>query len=164
MGWSFMPWTSAVGATIAEAEDPARDRVQVASIASGTISVAECVAAVQSTRDGAVVTFEGVVRDADGGKSVAWLHYRGHPSAERMISAVAARIAAAHDEVTIAVAHRIGDLRIGDVALACAVASPHRAAAFAACSELVDGVKAEVPIWKHQGFTDGSDEWVASIG
>jgi molybdopterin synthase catalytic subunit len=60
----------------------------------------------------------------------------------------------------LAVSHRIGPLEIGDVALACAVAAEHRREAFAACSDLVDDVKARLPIWKHQVFTDGTDEWV----
>jgi molybdopterin synthase catalytic subunit len=58
----------------------------------------------------------------------------------------------------------VGDLAIGDVALACAVSSAHRGTAFAACSALVDEIKARVPIWKEQGFTDGSTEWVAALG
>jgi len=60
----------------------------------------------------------------------------------------------------IAVSHRIGELQIGDVALACAVSAEHRAEAFAACSDLVDEVKRQLPIWKHQTFADGTDEWV----
>jgi molybdopterin synthase catalytic subunit len=58
------------------------------------------------------------------------------------------------------VSHRIGLLEIGDVALACAVSAAHRGAAFAACADLVDEVKRRLPIWKHQTFTDGTDEWV----
>jgi molybdopterin synthase catalytic subunit len=62
----------------------------------------------------------------------------------------------------VAVSHRLGALAVGDVALACAVAAEHRGQAFSACSELVDEVKARLPVWKHQHFTDGTDEWVNS--
>lgn len=62
----------------------------------------------------------------------------------------------------VAVSHRLGTLEIGDVALACAVAADHRAEAFATCSDLVDEVKARLPVWKHQWFDDGTDEWVNS--
>ena len=118
----------------------------LARVVDVTVSVAECSALVTSRASGAVVTFEGVVRDHDEGRGVEALHYEAHP------------------EVAIAVEHRYGDLVVGDVALACAVASAHRAEAFAACAALVDEVKARTPIWKRQEFTDGSDEWVASLG
>ena len=62
----------------------------------------------------------------------------------------------------IAVSHRIGDLRIGDAALVAAVAAYHRAAAFETCARLVDLVKERLPVWKHQFFADGSEEWVNS--
>ena len=76
---------------------------------------------------------------------------------------MAAEVAARATGVrAIAVSHRIGPLTIGDVALACAVAADHRQAAFVTCAELVDEIKQRLPVWKHQAFTDGSDEWVNS--
>jgi molybdopterin synthase catalytic subunit len=60
------------------------------------------------------------------------------------------------------VSHRIGPLGIGDVALACAVAADHRGEAFTTCAELVDEIKRRLPVWKHQEFADGTDEWVNS--
>jgi molybdopterin synthase catalytic subunit len=62
----------------------------------------------------------------------------------------------------LAVVHRTGDLQIGDLAIVAAVGAAHRDVAFAACHELVDEVKATVPIWKHQLFTDGETDWVNS--
>ncbi|WP_433871145.1 molybdenum cofactor biosynthesis protein MoaE [Saccharopolyspora sp. CA-218241] len=110
---------------------------------------------------GAVVTFGGVVRDHDGGRGVRELEYVGHPSADEVIAEVASDIALRFDGVrSLAVAHRIGLLGIGDVALACAVAAEHRKQAFNACSELVDEVKRRLPIWKRQVFDDGAEEWV----
>ncbi|WP_354029709.1 molybdenum cofactor biosynthesis protein MoaE [Curtobacterium sp. 1544] len=127
------------------------------------MSADEVSAVVATDQDGAVVTFAGVVRDHDGGKGVTALQYERHPSAGAVIAEVARTIADAHPEVRIAVLHRVGALVVGDVALAAAVSSPHRAEAFAACGALVDLVKERVPIWKRQQFTDGSDEWVAAL-
>jgi molybdenum cofactor synthesis domain-containing protein len=132
-----------------------------AEVTEAALSVDEHAALVADRAAGAVVTFAGVVRDHDGGKGVTDLAYEGHPSAKTVIEEVAADIATRHRGVrTLAVSHRIGPLAIGDVALACAVAAEHRREAFAACADLVDEVKARLPIWKHQTFTDGSDEWV----
>ena len=92
---------------------------------------------VSQSAAGAVVTFSGVVRDHDGGRGVQALEYSSHPSAGDVITRVAHQIAKAHPDVlALAVSHRIGPLEIGDSALACAVAAPHRAAAFAACAAL----------------------------
>jgi molybdopterin synthase catalytic subunit len=139
------------------------ERVVLADVVDRDITVDEVAAVVATDRDGAVVTFAGVVRDHDGGKGVTALEYEGHPSAAEVIAEVARTIAEAHPDVRIAVLHRVGALGVGDVALAAAVASPHRAEAFVACGALVDLVKEQVPIWKHQRFTDGSDEWVAAL-
>jgi len=132
-----------------------------ADVVDEPLSVDEHAALVDDPAAGAVVTFAGVVRDHDGGRGVRDLDYEGHPSATAVIEQVAASVAARHAGVrSVAVSHRIGALAIGDVALACAVAAEHRAEAFAACGELVDEVKRRLPIWKHQRFTDGTDEWV----
>jgi molybdenum cofactor synthesis domain-containing protein len=132
-----------------------------AEISESPITVEEHAALVADDAAGAVVTFAGVVRDHDGGKGVLDLDYEGHPSAKAVIEEVAAEVAARHRGVrALAVSHRIGALSIGDVALACAVAAEHRREAFAACADLVDEVKARLPIWKHQSFSDGTDEWV----
>jgi molybdenum cofactor synthesis domain-containing protein len=136
-------------------------RVLRAAISESPLSVDEHATLVGDDAAGAVVTFSGVVRDHDGGKGVHDLEYEGHPSATAVIEEVAAAVATRHAGVrALAVSHRIGPLAIGDVALACAVAAEHRAEAFAACADLVDDVKARLPIWKHQNFTDGTDEWV----
>uniref|UniRef100_A0A942Y9L5 Molybdenum cofactor biosynthesis protein MoaE n=1 Tax=Neobacillus citreus TaxID=2833578 RepID=A0A942Y9L5_9BACI len=139
------------------------ERVVLADVVDRAVSVDEVAAAVATDRDGAVVTFAGVVRDHDGGKGVTALDYERHPSAGEVIAEVAATIADRYPDVRVAVLHRVGALVVGDVALAAAVASPHRTQAFAACGDLVDLVKERTPIWKHQRFTDGSDEWVAAL-
>ena len=116
--------------------------------------------AVADRRAGAVVTFQGVVRDHDHGRGVTLLEYEGHPSAEAVLREVAGEIAADPDVYAVAVSHRIGTLAVGDVALVAAVSTAHRAAAFAVCAKLVDEVKARLPIWKRQIFDDGTEEWV----
>ncbi|NLS09522.1 molybdenum cofactor biosynthesis protein MoaE [Nesterenkonia sp. MY13] len=109
---------------------------------------------------GAVVVFSGIVRDHDGGRSVNRLSYSAHPSAADVLAEVCQSISSRHPGVRIWAAHRVGDLAIGDHALVAACASAHRAEAFAACAELVEEIKAEVPIWKKQFYTDGSTDWV----
>jgi molybdopterin synthase catalytic subunit len=129
-------------------------------VTTDVLDVAAHEAAVSHPAAGAVVSFAGVVRDHDHGREVLRLEYEGHPGAAAILDEVAAEIAKDPDVYAVAVSHRIGPLLIGDVALAAAVSTAHRAAAFAACARLVDEVKARLPIWKHQHFADGTDEWV----
>ncbi|WP_299953376.1 molybdenum cofactor biosynthesis protein MoaE [uncultured Modestobacter sp.] len=133
----------------------------LARVTEEPLSVAEHEAAVGYDAAGAVVSFAGVVRDHDGGRSVTELEYTGHPTAPELIAEIAAEFAARPEVHAVAVSHRIGLLGIGDVALACAVSCSHRGQAFTACAELVDEVKARLPIWKRQVFADGAEEWVA---
>ena len=134
--------------------------VTIAEVSAEDLDVAAHEAAVADTRAGAVVSFRGVVRDHDHGRGVTLLEYEGHPTAADVLREVAAEIAADPDVYAVAISHRIGVLKIGDVALVAAVSTAHRAAAFAACARLVDEVKARLPIWKRQVFSDGNEEWV----
>lgn len=127
------------------------------------IALPEYEALVAHEAAGAVVGFSGVVRDHDGGRLVVRLEYSAHPTALQTLEEVAAEIAADSEGVrAIAVSHRIGALKIGDAALVAAVAADHRGAAFETCARLVDTVKERLPVWKHQHFADGTDEWVNS--
>ena len=116
-------------------------------------------AAVPGPEHGAVVEFTGVVRNHDGGQSVSDLEYQSHPDAERFLRTVCEEVAASTG-LPVAAIHRVGSLTVGDLAVVAAVAAPHRAEAFAACAELVERIKHEVPIWKRQNFADGASEWV----
>ncbi|WP_072690919.1 molybdenum cofactor biosynthesis protein MoaE [Rhodococcus marinonascens] len=116
-------------------------------------------AAVAGPEHGAIVVFTGVVRNHDGGHSVSALEYQAHPEAERFLRTVCEEVATSTG-LPVAAVHRVGSLTIGDLAIVAAVAAPHRAAAFAACAELVERIKNEVPIWKRQRFADGASEWV----
>ncbi|MFF2622812.1 molybdenum cofactor biosynthesis protein MoaE [Oerskovia jenensis] len=138
-------------------------RVVLAGVGESVLDVAEHEHAVASAHAGAVVTFAGVVRNHDGGRSVAALTYEAHPDADRIIGEIAARVAARSGADRVAVSHRVGDLAVGDVALVAAVSSAHRAQAFAACAELVEEVKAALPVWKRQVFVDGTHEWVGAL-
>ncbi|MGR4010697.1 molybdenum cofactor biosynthesis protein MoaE [Leucobacter sp. 1207-22] len=115
--------------------------------------------AVDADECGALVMFHGIVRNHDGGKGVAALDYQAHPDADRFLRECVAE-ASERTGLRMAAAHRVGALQIGDAALVAAVSAPHRAEAFAAIEELVERIKAEVPIWKRQHFADGVSEWV----
>lgn len=138
-------------------------RVPYAAVSSEPISVDALRRHVLAPDAGAVVTFDGVVRDHDEGRAVRALSYSAHPTADEVIAKVAVEVADEFPAVTLSVAHRIGDLAIGDAALVCVVASAHRSVAFDACRELVDRVKERVPIWKEQTFDNGTVEWVNAI-
>lgn len=138
-------------------------RILRASVTEQAILVVEHEHLVAHQAAGAVVGFAGVVRDHDDGREVIRLEYSAHPHAEQILFEVLAEVAAAVSGVrAIAASHRIGSLRVGDTALAAAVSADHRAAAFETCARLVDVVKERLPVWKHQFFADGSDEWVNS--
>ncbi|WP_396127010.1 molybdenum cofactor biosynthesis protein MoaE [Brachybacterium huguangmaarense] len=142
----------------------AAERVAYAAVTTDEVTTMRMASLVTDPRCGAVVTFDGVVRDHDDGKGVLRLDYSAHPSAQDVIEQVAVEIAGRYADVLVAVAHRYGPLMVGETALACAVSAPHRKLAFAACDDLVDTVKRRLPIWKRQEFTDGSDEWVGALG
>jgi molybdopterin synthase catalytic subunit len=136
--------------------------VRLIAIRDTELSLDEVRAAVASPAAGGIALFVGAVRDHDHDQGVTGLSYTAHPSAEAELRRVAELITEKFKVLGIAVVHRVGDLAIGDLAVVAAVASAHRGEAFAACEELVDVLKASVPIWKHQLFTDGTDEWVGS--
>ena len=134
--------------------------VACARISAQPLSTDAHVAAVSSSRDGAVATFIGQVRDHDPSMEgeVTHLEYSAHPDAEATLARIAQDVA--HGDVTLAVTHRIGLLAVGDAAIIAAAAAPHRAEAFEACRALVERVKAELPIWKREVLADGSHTWV----
>ncbi len=135
-------------------------RVVVAEVRDAALSVDELVGAVRDPRAGAVVTFIGYVRDHDHGNGVEVLDYTCHPSAADAATSLATRLASEGRAIRLAVVHRVGRLSVGDIAVVAAVSAEHRAEAFEVCRALIDEFKATVPIWKHQVFSDGSDEWV----
>jgi molybdopterin synthase catalytic subunit len=134
-----------------------------AAVTDQPILLAEHEDLVSHQSAGGTVGFAGVVRDHDGGRKVVRLEYSAHPTAEQVLADVLAEIAEqCHGVRAIAASHRIGVLQVGDAALVAAVAADHRQAAFETCARLVDTIKARLPVWKHQFFADGTDEWVGS--
>jgi molybdopterin synthase catalytic subunit len=136
--------------------------VRVIGISSAPLDVSAVYEAVQAETAGAVALFVGVVRDHDRGKVVTGLGYTAHPTAEAVLRDLVEGVIEADPVEAVAAVHRTGDLAIGDIAVVVAVACGHRGQAFAVCERLIDEIKARVPIWKHQLFADGSDEWVGT--
>ncbi|GAA1231817.1 molybdenum cofactor biosynthesis protein MoaE [Oryzihumus leptocrescens] len=140
--------------------EPVGAAVTLADVREQALSVDEALTAVRHPHAGGVATFVGVVRDHDHGHDVASLDYSAHPTAVDVLRRVAEDVAARHDVVRVAAVHRTGHLEVGDLAVVVAVSAAHRGAALEACRDLIDTLKGTVPIWKHQLFADGADEWV----
>jgi molybdopterin synthase catalytic subunit len=134
--------------------------IVLCDVRSGELSVDEVLSAVRHPECGGISLFVGVVRDHDHGESVSALEYSAHPSVVDVLRAVCDEVAARHEVSRIGAVHRVGHLQIGDLAVVAAASAPHRSEAFEACRDLIDTLKGTVPIWKHQQFADGSDEWV----
>jgi len=135
-------------------------KIRLVEVSVAPLSADELRRAVATAEAGATVVFTGDVRDHDHGRQVTSLTYEAHPTAAELLREVAEEIAARPEVLAIAVAHRHGPIAIGESALIAAVSTAHRGAAFVACQDLVDRVKERIPIWKHQVFADGTDEWV----
>jgi molybdopterin synthase catalytic subunit len=136
--------------------------VRLAALRETPLDVAEVVDALDDEASGGLTLFVGRVRDHDSGRDVEGLDYSAHPTAEEKMREVCERIAEAYDVHGVAAVHRTGRLAIGDIAVVIATTASHRGQAFDASRALIDTLKAEVPIWKHQRFGDGTDEWVGS--
>jgi molybdopterin synthase catalytic subunit len=136
--------------------------VRLVDLRETPLDVAEVVAALDDDASGGLTLFIGRVRDHDGGKGVDGLDYSAHPTALEKMREICERVAEKHDVHGIAAVHRVGTLAIGDIAVIVATTTSHRGEAFDASRTLIDTLKAEVPIWKHQRFADGSDEWVGT--
>lgn len=136
--------------------------VRLVGLRETPLDVDEVLRSLDDDAAGGLVLFVGRVRDHDGGKGVTGLDYSAHPTALDRLTAVCEQVAADHDVHGVAAVHRVGPLAIGDAAVVVATASSHRGTAFEASRALIDTLKAEVPIWKHQRFGDGTEEWVGA--
>lgn len=139
--------------------EQATARVVRAALTEDPVSAAELARAVEDRSAGAVVTFDGRVRDHDDGLAVTGITYSAHPSAERVLAEIAAELAVTPGLRAVGVTHRVGELGVGDAALVVAVSADHRQEAFEALTQMVDEVKRRVPVWKCQHFADGSRQW-----
>jgi len=144
--------------TAPASKSPTKSAVAASSkrIRAEALSLDELIAAVSHEGAGAVATFLGVVRDTNDGKAVTLLEYEVFESmAERELAAILEEVAAELPGVRVAATHRVGTLRVGDAAVACAASAPHRDEAFRACRELIDRIKARLPIWKREHGPEG---------
>ena len=125
------------------------------------LNVQEVNTLVKRSTDGAVVTFDGIVRDNFDGRAVRYLEYEAYAEmAEKKMGEIATEVRQKFAVGKIAMVHRIGRLEIGESSIVIAVAAPHRHAAFEACAYAMDRVKEEVPVWKKECFVDGEAHWV----
>ncbi|ANW18248.1 molybdenum cofactor biosynthesis protein MoaE [Streptomyces clavuligerus] len=138
------------------------DPIRLVAIRDTPLSLDEVFAAVGDEAAGGTALFVGTVRDHDGGAAVTGLGYSCHPTAEAELRRTAAEITVKYPVRALAAVHRVGDLKVGDLAVVVAVACAHRSDAFDACRQLIDTLKHEVPIWKHQTFADGTEDWVGA--
>ncbi len=139
-----------------------RPAVRLVEIRDTPLAVDDVLASLDEAADGGVTLFVGRVRDHDGGRSVTGLDYTAHPTALDRLREVCEEVAARHDVHGVAAVHRVGRLGIGDLAVVIGTAAAHRGTAFDASRDLIDTLKERVPIWKHQVFADGTDEWVGT--
>jgi molybdopterin synthase catalytic subunit len=134
--------------------------VRLLAVRESALSVDEVMSAVADPLAGGVALFAGAVRALDQDRPVVSLGYTAHPSAEDVLHTVAQEVVSACPVVGLAAVHRVGDLTVGDLAVVVAVSCPHRGEAFAAARQLIDEIKLRLPVWKHQRYADGGEEWV----
>jgi MoaE-MoaD fusion protein len=129
-------------------------------LVEGTPDLAAVVAEVADERAGAVATFQGTVRRQSRGRTVIALEYEAYGGmAEKVMAEIAEGVKARYDLCEVAVAHRVGRCKVGDVSVVIAVSAPHRHDALAACRDVIDELKERVPLWKKELY-EGGEEWI----
>lgn len=132
-----------------------------ATVGPEPIDPAQILSRVGSEEDGALVLFVGVVRDHADGRSVSGMRYDAyHEMAEGVLRDIALEAADRLGTDRLAVAHRTGELEVGEVSVAIAVSSPHRAESFDASRYVIEEIKKRLPVWKQEHYADGRAEWV----
>lgn len=140
--------------------DAAERSSDLAALSPEPIDTAGLAASVESGT-GAVVTFEGRVRDVNRGRPVVRLHYDAYPAmADEVFADILRRVRETHPVNAVRVLHRTGTLEVGETAVAIAVAAGHRDEAFAAARFLIEAIKVELPVWKREEYEDGSSRWL----
>jgi molybdopterin synthase catalytic subunit len=116
---------------------------------------------VGSPADGAAILFLGTVREQNDGREVSGMRYDAFAEmAEPVLQEIAAEAAVRAGSDRIAVVHRVGELTIGEVSVAIAVSSPHRAESFDAARYVIEQIKQRLPVWKHEHYSDGNAQWL----
>jgi molybdopterin synthase catalytic subunit len=132
-----------------------------ARLTTDPIDPGQVLGAVGADADGAVVLFLGTVRDHNDGRPVAGMRYDAyHAMAENVLQEIAAEASARLETDRLAVVHRVGELGIGEVSVAIAASSPHRAAAFDAARYVIEEIKKRLPVWKKEHYVSGDSRWI----
>jgi molybdopterin synthase catalytic subunit len=132
----------------------------VTAVTSAPLALEAVVRAVDGPGSGAVATFLGLVRDHNQGRRVLFLDYEAYaPLAEKALALIVAEAQSRWPGARMAIHHRTGRIEIGEASVVIAVATPHRADAFAACRYAIERIKQIVPIWKHEHF-EGGEVWI----
>ena len=133
-----------------------------AAVVQTPIDPAEVLARVGDDEDGAGLLFVGVVRDHNEGRSVEGVRYDAYEEmAVGVLTEIVGEAAGVLGTDRIAVVHRVGDLAVGEVSVAIAVSSPHRAQAYESSRFIIEEIKKRLPVWKKERYTDGVQEWVS---
>lgn len=132
-----------------------------ASVTADVIDPTAVLGRVGSDEDGATILFLGVVRDHADGRAVSGMRYDAYVEmAQPVLQSVAEEAAERLGTDRVAVVHRVGELEIGDISVAIAVSSPHRAESFDASRYVIEEIKKRLPVWKKEHYLDGSEAWV----
>jgi len=128
------------------------------------IDPARLLSMVGDDADGAAILFLGVVRDHADGRAVRGMRYEAYEDmAREVLAAIASEATRLLGTDRIAVVHRVGELSIGEVSVAIAVSSPHRAEAFEASRYVIEEIKKRLPVWKKERYAEGGEGWVVGI-
>lgn len=131
------------------------------AIVEGPIDVSRLMSLVADAGVGAVSMFLGTVRNSNDGRDVSGIDYQAYqPMAELELTAIANECGREHPGVRLAIEHRVGSLVVGDISVAIAAAHARRAPALRAAAQVIESLKARVPIWKCERYLDGERRWV----
>ena len=137
---------------------PSGGRVTHVAVTQDVIDPQSVLAHVGAAEDGAELLFLGTVRDHNDGRPVQGVHYEAYQQmAEEVLAQVAEEAAAQLRGGSVAVVHRVGELQVGEVSVAIAVSSPHRAEAYQASRYVIEEIKKRLPVWKQERYSDGDE-------
>jgi molybdopterin synthase catalytic subunit len=126
----------------------------------GPVNLTSVIVAVVDEQAGAIATFLGTVRAQSRGRQVIALEYEAYEEmAEDVMAQIAAEAEERYDLCKVAITHRLGRVEVGETSVAIAVSAPHRQDALAACADVIEALKARVPLWKKELY-EGGEEWI----
>jgi molybdopterin converting factor subunit 1 len=129
-------------------------------LTQGPVNVTSVMVEVVDERAGAIATFLGTVRAHSRGRDVIALEYEAYEEmAEEVMADIADELQQRYDLCKVAISHRLGRVEVGETSVAIAISAPHRQDALAACADAIEALKARVPLWKKELYTDG-EQWI----